>query len=244
MSVGVPGGRGLKMTLWPNPSEATVKCQRTVSPALIIMKLELNVLSMVSTTTVRLVDGFVGSPPPHAATTIAMASNRTRMDTPPMRESQTKQNNAGWTISRARKLAIGFGLALVIAACGSDTSTPVDPTSPDTPVGSYSIMTVNGKTLPAAVIDTVNYKFEILSGALKLTADGKYIEVTRFRETIPDNTSSFVDSTFGTWTRSGTQINLKNGEDPNATSTGTWAGLQMTFVLADTVVALTYVYKK
>ena len=153
------------------------------------------------------------------------------------------QNNAGRTISRARKLVIGFGLTLAIAACGSDNAPPVDPTSPDTPVGSYAIMTVNGKALPAAVIDTTNYKVEILSGALNLTADGKYVEVTRFRETIPDNTSTFVDSTFGTWTRSGTQINLKNGEDPTATSTGTWAGLQMTFVLAD-VVPLTYVYQK
>jgi hypothetical protein len=144
-------------------------------------------------------------------------------------------------------LAIGFGLTLAIAACGSDNSPPVDPTSPDTPVGNYSITTVNGKALPAAVIDVqvpAPYKFEIMSGALNLTADGKYTTVTRFRETISDNTSTFADSTFGTWTRSGTQINLKNGEDPNATSTGTWAGLQMTFVLADTVVALTYVYKK
>jgi len=141
-------------------------------------------------------------------------------------------------------LAIGFGLTLAIAACGSDSSPPVDPTSPDTPVGNYSITTVNAKALPAAVIDTTNYKFEILSGALNLTADGKYTEVTRFRETIPDNTSTFVDSTFGTWTRSGTQISLKNGEDPNAMSTGTWAGMQMTFVMVDSAFTTTFVYKK
>ena len=143
-------------------------------------------------------------------------------------------------------LAIGFGLTLAIAACGSD-STPVDPTSPDTPIGIYSIMTVNGKTLPAALIDVqmpAPYKFEVMSGAMNLGADGKYSVVTRFRETITDNTSIYVDSTFGTWTRSGNQINLKNSEDPNAVSTGTWAGLQLTFVLVDTVVATTYVYKK
>ena len=144
-------------------------------------------------------------------------------------------------------LAIGFGLTLAIAACGSDSTPPVDPTSPDTPIGNYSIMTVNGKTLPAAVIDVqlpAPYKFEIMSGALNLTQDGKYTQVTRFRETIPDNVSVFVDSTFGTWTRSGTQITLTNGQEPAAISTGAWTGLQMTFVLVDTVVATTFVYKK
>ena len=143
-------------------------------------------------------------------------------------------------------LAIGFGLTLAIAACGSD-STPVDPTSPDTPIGSYSIMTVNGKTLPAALIDVQTpapYKVEVMSGALNLAADGKYTVVTRTRETISDNTSLYTDSTFGTWTRSGTQISLKNGEDHNAVSIGTWAGLQLTFVLVDTSVATTFVYKK
>jgi len=153
-------------------------------------------------------------------------------------------NNARRTIGRARTLAIGFGLTIAIAACGSDGGGPVDPSSPDTPVGNYSINTVNGKTLPAAVIDTTNYKVEVTSGVLNLTADGKYIVVTRTRETIPNNVSNYVDSTFGTWTRSGTQINLKNGEDPNAMSTGTWAGFQMTFVMVDSAFTTTFVYKK
>jgi hypothetical protein len=153
-------------------------------------------------------------------------------------------NNAGRTIGRARMLAIGFGVTLAIAACSSDSNPPVDPTSPDTPVGNYSISTVNGKALPVALFDTTNYKVEVTSGVLNLTADGKYTVVTRTRETIPNNISSYVDSTFGTWTRSGNQINLKNGEDPNAMSTGTWAGTQMTFVMVDSVITTTYVYKK
>ena len=47
-------------------------------------------------------------------------------------------------------LVLGFGLTIAIAACGADSGGPVDPTSPDTPVGNYSITTVNGKALPVA----------------------------------------------------------------------------------------------
>ena len=144
-------------------------------------------------------------------------------------------------------LALSFGLTIALAACGSDGNAPVDPTSADTPVGSYSILTVNGKALPAAVIDVqmpAPYKVEVVSGVLNLTADGKYTVVTRTRETIPNNVSNYVDSTFGTWTRSGTEINLKNGEDPNAMSKGTWAGFQMTFVMVDSAFTTTFVYKK
>lgn len=140
-------------------------------------------------------------------------------------------------------LAIGFGLTVAIAACSSDKG-PVDPTSPDTPVGNYSVSTVNGKALPAAVIDTANYKVEVMSGALNLTSDGKYTVVGRTRQTIPGNVSIFVDSTFGTWTQSGSQINLRNAEDTLAKFTGTWAGLQLTFAMTDGNVTATYVYKK
>jgi hypothetical protein len=143
-------------------------------------------------------------------------------------------------------LAIGFGLTVAIAACSSDKG-PVDPTSPDTPVGNYSISTVNGKALPVALFDVQlpsPYKWEVMSGALNLTSDGKYTVVTRSRQTIVDNVSIFVDSTFGTWARSGNQINLKNGEDTTAKFTGTWAGLQLTFAMTEDNVTTTYVYKK
>jgi len=140
-------------------------------------------------------------------------------------------------------LAIGFGLTLAIAACGSDNS-PVDPTSPDTPVGSYSISTVNGKALPSAIYDVPNFKYEVMSGTLQLTADGKFFSAVRYRQTIPDNVSNFLDTTFGTWVRSGDQINLTNGQDPNEKVSGTWAGLQMTFIATDSVGTTTTVYHK
>lgn len=144
-------------------------------------------------------------------------------------------------------LAIGFGLTIAIAACGADGGGPVDPTSPNTPVGNYSITTVNGKALPVALFDVSTpslYRLEVTSGALNLTADGKYTVVTRTRQTITGNISNFVDSTFGTWTQAGNQINLRNAEDTSAKSIGSWAGLQLTFVMTDDSVTTTYVYKK
>jgi hypothetical protein len=163
-----------------------------------------------------------------------------------MRESQTMQNNAGKTFGRARMLAIGFGLTMAIAACSGDKG-PVDPTSPDTPVGSYSISTVNGKALPVALFDVQQpapYKWEVMSGALNLTADGKFSSVVRYRQTITNNVSNFVDTTFGTWTRAADQVNLTNGQDPTEKVTGTWAGLQLTFIATDSMGTTTTVYKK
>ena len=151
------------------------------------------------------------------------------------------------TIGRARTLAIGVGFAALVAACGGDSpSGPGEPTGPSnsTPVGAYSITTVNGKTLPVAVFDEPSYKYEVTGGSLTLTSDRKYTVVTSFRQTIPGNVSTFVDSTFGTWSQAGPQITLVNGQDTDAKDQGTWAGLQLTFALSDGKTTTTYVYTK
>lgn len=160
-----------------------------------------------------------------------------------MRESRM-QHVASKTIGRARTLAIGVGLAVLAAACGGDSSGgPSEPTGP-TPIGAYSITTVNGKTLPVAVFNEPSYKYEVTAGSISLTSDGKYTVVTNFRQTIPGNVSMFTDSTFGTWSQSGPQINLVNAQDTSMRDQGTWAGSQLTFALSDGKVTTTYVYTK
>jgi hypothetical protein len=157
------------------------------------------------------------------------------------------QHVASKTIGRARTLAIGVGLATLVAACGGDSpGGPGEPTGPSnsTPIGAYSITTVNGKALPVAVFNEPSYKYEVTGGSLTLTSDRKYTVVTSFRQTIPGNVSMFTDSTFGTWSQSGAQINLVNGEDADAKDQGTWAGMQLTFALTDGKSTTTYVYTK
>lgn len=137
-------------------------------------------------------------------------------------------------------LATAFAVALV-TACGGDSTGPGGANSP---VGTYSITTVNGKPLPVAVIDVPLYKVEVSGGTLSLTGDGKYTVVTSTVETIPMNVSRYSDSTFGTWSQSGAQIMLKNAQDTTAKSEATWAGAQLTFALSDGKTTTTYVYTK
>ena len=159
-----------------------------------------------------------------------------------MRETRS-HNNVGRTIGRAWTLALGLVLAAVVTACGSDGTTGPGGGAP-TPVGSYSITTVNGKALPVALFNDPSYTYEVTNGSIALTSDGKYTVVTNFRQTIPGNVSLFSDSTFGTWVQAGSQINFKNAQDTTAKDQATWAGTQLTFSLTDGSVTTTYVYTK
>ena len=161
----------------------------------------------------------------------------------PMRESRTKrvvpQRTSGW----ARTLACAAALAAVtLSACSSDS--PTGPgSSSSTPVGNYTITTVNGKSLPVALAADGNYLYEVTVGTLSITSDGKYSVVTTFRQTIPGNVQLFVDSTGGSWVLNGTTINLTNGQDGSADQ-ATWANKQLTFAESDGTTTTTYVYSR
>ena len=103
--------------------------------------------------------------------------------------------------------------------------------------------TVNGKALPVAIFADTNYTYEVMSGTLVLTTDGKFTVVSKFRQTIPGNVSLFVDSTGGTWALSGTTITFTNVDD-KSTNTATWANTQLTFVDNDGKTTMTVVYAR
>jgi hypothetical protein len=139
-----------------------------------------------------------------------------------------------------------LGTSIVVAvACGSDggPTTPGGQTT-NTPVGSYNITTVNSKALPVALFSEPLYKYEITGGSIALTNDGKYTVVTNFKQTITNDVALITDSTYGTWTQSGSTINLRNSQDTSATDQATWAGTQLTFALSDGKTTTTYVYTK
>jgi hypothetical protein len=139
-------------------------------------------------------------------------------------------------------LVLAFASLATLGACGSDSpGGPSEPAVPTTPVGSYTITTVNGKTLPVALFAEATYTYEVTNGTLALTNDGKYSVVTTFRQTLPGSVSTFVDSTGGTWVRTGSTINLTNGQD-GSLDTGTWDKGVLTFVEVDGKVTTTFVY--
>ncbi|MGH7617770.1 MAG: hypothetical protein ACREPM_11110, partial [Gemmatimonadaceae bacterium] len=117
------------------------------------------------------------------------------------------------------------------------------PPQSSSPVGSYTISTVNGKNLPVAIYSDVNYTYEVTTGSIGLTSDGKYSLVTTYRQTIPGNVEMFVDSTGGAWVLNGTTINLTDASD-GSTGQITWATNQLMFAIADGKNTDTFVYTK
>ena len=151
------------------------------------------------------------------------------------------QTLSRWTTNRLRRSRLAFGVASLAtaAACGSDS--PAGPAVPTTPIGSYTITTVNGKALPVALFADGGYSYEVTNGTLALAADGKYSVVTTFRQTLPGNVSTFVDSTGGTWTRAGSAVQLVNSQD-GSTDSATWDKGILTFVEVDAKATTTFVY--
>jgi hypothetical protein len=148
------------------------------------------------------------------------------------------------TSERARRSGLTLALAALIGvgACGGDSAAgPTGPAVPTTPIGAYTITTVNGKSLPVALFADASYTYEVTNGALALTTDGKYSVVTTFRQTLPGNVSTFVDSTRGTWVQTGSNIQLTNGQD-GTLDNATWDKGILTFVEVDAKVTTTYVY--
>lgn len=160
-----------------------------------------------------------------------------------MKEINHHQLLSRWTTERTRSLAlvVGFAVVATIAACGGDS--PSGPATPKTADGSYNISTVNGKTLPVAIFSDTNFMYEVTSGTLSLTTDGKFSVVTKFRQTIPDNVSIFVDSTGGTWLSSGAKVMFTNAQDASVDS-ATFANGQLTFTEVDTKATTTFVYTR
>lgn len=154
-----------------------------------------------------------------------------------MRDTQLQQHTFRWTIGRGSALAavVVTCVAVALAGCRSGTEPG------DRPPGSYVIATVNGKIPPVAIFADTNYTYEVMSGSIALTTDGKYSLVTTFRQTIPGNVSMFVDSTGGTWVQSGTVIRFTNGQD-STTDQATWTNAQLTFIESEGKATDTYVY--
>jgi hypothetical protein len=162
-----------------------------------------------------------------------------------MREARGAYSSNGLTIGRAQALvrvASALCAAALVAACGSES--PSGPgTNDSSPVGAYAIATVNAKPLPFAMFADTNYLYEVTSGSLALTADGKYQNVMHFRQTIPGDVSLFVDSTSGTWVLNGSTITLTDAADATIDSAAFAAG-KLTFTESNGVATNVYVYSR
>lgn len=164
----------------------------------------------------------------------------------PMKDSSAGHSTSRWTIGRASALArVTLCASLAwIAACGSDSTTsPGGGGNPNSPIGSYNISTVNGKSLPVSLYAAGTYTYEVTAGTIGLTSDGKYSMINTYRQTIPGDVEIFADTTGGTWSLSGTTITMTDAAD-GSTGSVTWSANQLMFAIVDGKVTNTYVYAK
>lgn len=129
----------------------------------------------------------------------------------------------------------------MLAACGSDSATaPSSSGSSSSPVGSYTISTVNGKTLPTSLYADGSISYDVTAGTMKVTSDGKFLAVTNYRQTVPGSVENFVDSIGGTWTQNGSSLQLAVDDGTNASAT--WDKTSLTLTSTDAGVAVIVVY--
>ena len=139
-------------------------------------------------------------------------------------------------------------VAATVWACGGDSggTTGVQPPTNTQPTGNFDISTINAKALPVAIFaDTGGYTYEVMSGTLALTSDGKYSAKINYRQTLLGKVDLFTDSTGGTWALSGTQVTFTNGQDAS-TDKADWVSStgKLTFVESQGSASNTYVYTK
>ena len=147
------------------------------------------------------------------------------------------------TIGRARTLAVALAVA-GLTACGSDS--PSGPSVATSPVGNYTISTINGKAVPMAVFsDTGGYKLEVLTGTLNVESGSKYSVVTNYRQTIAGIVSTYSDSSGGNWLQTGTTIAFTDGSDGSKVQ-ATWSNAgTLTLQVSDApAISIVYALKK
>jgi hypothetical protein len=149
---------------------------------------------------------------------------------------------SSWTIGRARssKLAAGIAAIALITACGSDSTTGPSSGNSSSPVGSYTMSTVNGKAVPTSLFADGAFSYDITGGTLKLTSDGKFSVVTNYRQTLPGSVEDFVDSIGGTWSQSGSALQMSASD--GSTASATFDKSTVTLSATDAGVTLTVVY--
>jgi hypothetical protein len=85
-----------------------------------------------------------------------------------------------------RALVAALALLPLVAACSDDITAPAE--LPADLVGAYQLVSIDGGELPANVgfVLGVQRRTEVVDGAIELTADARFTDVTRFRVHHPD----------------------------------------------------------
>ena len=104
-----------------------------------------------------------------------------------------------------RRLLLACVSIALIACGGSDSTAPAANAA-----GTWNLSTINGAALPVTLINnpTQAYKLEILDDQYVLNADGSWNEAFTTRETQGADVVTTPDTDTGTWSQSGSQVNI------------------------------------
>lgn len=148
-----------------------------------------------------------------------------------------------WNAAAVAVLAITLTTA---CSKGDSVTGPAPaPPPPATPVGSYTLSTIDAKALPYTMFADTGYTLEVTSGTLSIATTGKWVSKIVTRETVAGNVSTYTDSTFGNWTvPAGSTIAVMTNVETGVTSNATWTAIDVTVNDVDGTVTRKIVYRR
>lgn len=118
------------------------------------------------------------------------------------------------------RAAIALLALVAVVGCGKDSS------GPKTLPGTYPLRSVDGRNLPAMVLQSPGYSLEVTDGTITLNANGTFTDSYSFRENDGGTVTNVTIPCAGTWSQSGNSITLEETASGNCgeTGTATWDG--------------------
>ena len=140
--------------------------------------------------------------------------------------------------TRARMLSALLALGIGIAACDSVTE-------PTTPIGEYTLLSVNGDNVPSTMFEDLTFRLEVTGGTLEMDVDSTYIATIITKETVDVVISEYVDTLQGRWTQDVVTGTITfTLTDDNTTFTGSWAGRNITALITSGLQTSSLVFQK
>jgi hypothetical protein len=139
---------------------------------------------------------------------------------------------------RTRAVAL-FALTTIAAAVACDSVT-----EPTTPIGEYSLLSVDGDNVPSTMFEDATYKLEVVRGTLEVDVDSSYIATIVSKETVDAVVSEYVDSLRGTWSQDESGTMQFTFPEDNTTFTGSWQGRKITILITSGLASTSLVYQK
>jgi len=106
-----------------------------------------------------------------------------------------------------------LAVALTAATFASTACGGGDSIGPNSVTGTYTLQSVNGAGLPAAILEDASYKLEVLSGSYTLSSNNTYSATASFKETDNGVVTPTTQFETGTYTLHGSSVTFTDSDD-------------------------------